>query len=154
GATYGIYGPPFENCEATPVRSGSEEYLNSEKYQLRHWDWDRPNVFRDFITRINEIRRENPALHEDTRLRFYPTDNEPLVFYAKTTPDLGNIILVVVSLDPHYPQSGWVRVPLADLGLNANEPFQVHDLITDARYLWHGERNYVHLEPTAVPAHV
>jgi starch synthase (maltosyl-transferring) len=154
GATYGIYGPPFENGVGQAVKHGSEEYLDSEKYQVRHWDWDRPNVFREFIGLINRVRRENPALQYDDRLRFYPTDNEQLLFYGKTAPDLSNIILVVVNLDPHHPQTGWVRVPLAELGLQPGDSYQAHDLITDARFLWHGEANYVALDPKSTAAHI
>jgi starch synthase (maltosyl-transferring) len=153
GATYGIYGPAFEECENRPQGTG-EEYADSEKYQLRRWNWDRPNVFRDFIARVNRIRRENPALHYDHRLRFYPVDNERLIFYGKTTPDLSNVILVVVNLDPHHVQSGWVRVPLAELGLDERAPFQAHDLLTDAYFLWHGEANFVQIDPASCPAHV
>ncbi len=152
GATYGIYGPPFETCEHRAVRHGSEEYLDSEKYQLRHWDWERPNVFRELITRVNQIRRENPALQFDHRLRFYPSDNEQILFYGKTAPDLSNIILVVINLDPHHVQSGWVRVPMSELGLEGS--YQAHDLLTGARFLWHGESNFVQLDPNAAFAHV
>ncbi|HEY7311307.1 MAG TPA: alpha-1,4-glucan--maltose-1-phosphate maltosyltransferase [Gemmataceae bacterium] len=154
GATYGIYGPPFETCTHRAVRHGSEEYLDSEKYQIQHWDWNRPNVFREFIARVNAIRRENPALHSNDRLRFYPTDNEQILFYGKSTPDLADVILVVVNLDPHHTQSGWVRVPLAELGLRHDEPYQVHDLLTDARFLWNGESNFVRLDPHASIAHI
>jgi starch synthase (maltosyl-transferring) len=154
GASYGIYGPPFEECEGRAHHRGSEEYLDSEKYQLRHWDWDRPSVFREFITRVNQVRRENPALHFDHRLRFYPSDNPHLLFYGKTTPDLANVILVVVNLDPHHAQSGWVRVPLAELGIGYADTYQVHDLISEARFLWQGETNFVTLDPAACPAHV
>jgi starch synthase (maltosyl-transferring) len=156
GATYGIYGPPFELCVSQAVRPGSEEYLDSEKYQVRHWDLDDPASLRDLIARLNEIRRENPALHHDRNLRFYPVDNEQIVFYGKATPDLSNLILVVVNLDPHHVQSGWVRVPVAELGLGAGpgEAYQVHDLLSDARYLWSGESNFVRLDPAVIPAHV
>ncbi|MBV9126118.1 MAG: alpha-1,4-glucan--maltose-1-phosphate maltosyltransferase [Planctomycetes bacterium] len=153
GATYGIYGPPFENCVGKAL-GRSEEYQDSEKYQVRHWDWDQPSAFRDFITRVNEVRRDNPALQFDHRLRFYPTDNEQLICYGKTSPDLANVILVVVNLDPHHTQSGWVRIPLADLGLTESTTFQVHDLISEARYLWHGESNFVQLDPQVCPAHI
>jgi starch synthase (maltosyl-transferring) len=128
--------------------------MNSEKYQIRHWDWERPNVFREFIALVNQIRRENPALHYDHRLRFHPTDNESLLFYSKTTADLSSIILVVVNVDPHRPQSGWVRVPLAELELEPDTSFQVHDLLTDGRFLWHGEANFVTLDPGVCPAHI
>src|SRR5262249_13167236 len=139
GATYGIYGPPFEVCENRPLGKG-EEYLDSEKYQLRHWDWNAPNVFREFITRVNQIRRENPALHHAHRLRFPPIDNDTLIFYGKSTPALPNITLGVVTLAPPPPQPGWLRVPVAELGLPADASFQAHDLLTGARFLWHGER--------------
>jgi starch synthase (maltosyl-transferring) len=156
GATYGIYGPPFEQCIGTPWKPGSEEYLDSEKYQVRHWDLDKPGTLREFITRINAIRRDNPALHYDRNLRFYHVDNDRLIFYGKATADLSNIILVVVNLDPHHVQSGWVRVPTWELGLGSGpgESYQVHDLIGDARYLWNGEWNFVQLDPHACPAHI
>jgi starch synthase (maltosyl-transferring) len=156
GATYGIYGPPFELCVSEPVRHGSEEYRDSEKYQVRHWDLDDPESLRDYIARLNEIRRENPALHHDRNLRFYPVDNDRILFYGKATPDLANLILVVVNLDPHHVQSGWVRVPADELGLAAGPggSFQVHDLIGDARYLWHDAPNFVQLDPAVSPAQI
>jgi len=154
GASYGIYGPPFETFQHQAVKPGSEEYLDSEKYQIRNWEWDRPNVFREFIARVNVIRRDNPALHANDRLRFYQTDNEQILFYGKTTPDLSNVILVAVNLDPHHVQASWVRVPLADLGLRTDESYQVHDLLTEARYLWSGEWNFVRLDPSAAIAHI
>jgi starch synthase (maltosyl-transferring) len=154
GASYGIYGPPYELFEATPVAPNKEEYLDSEKYQVRHWDWDAPNVFRELIARINRIRRENPALQSDQRLRFYPADNEQMLFFGKTTPDLANIVLVVANLDPHHVQSGNIHVPLREFGLDASDSYQVQDLITGAHYLWHGEANYVSLDPQGAPAHI
>jgi starch synthase (maltosyl-transferring) len=92
-------------------------------------------------------------LQYDHRLRFYHADNERILFYGKTLPDLSNIVLVVINLDPHHVQSGWVRMPLYELGLRPDEPYQVHDLLTNAHFLWYGENNYVHLPPDA-PAHV
>jgi starch synthase (maltosyl-transferring) len=154
GATYGIYGPTYENFEARAVKPGSEEYLDSEKYQLRKWDWQSQNVFREFIARVNKIRRENDALQHDRRLKFYDVDNEHLVFYGKTSPDLSNVVLCVVNLDPHHRQVGWLRVPIAEFGIEPEESYQVHDLITGARYLWHGERNYVDLDPANSAAHI
>ncbi len=156
GATYGIYGPTFELCVGIPWKPGSEEYLDSEKYQVRHWDLDQPDSLRDYIARINLIRRENPALQSDRSLRFIPTDNEMIVAYMKTTDDLADIILAVVNLDPHNVQSGWVRVPVDALGLGGptGQTYQVHDLIGDARYLWSGESNYIQLDPQSNPAHV
>jgi starch synthase (maltosyl-transferring) len=154
GASYGIYGPPYEHFEAAPVAPGKEEYLDSEKYQLRHWAWDRPNVFREFIALVNRVRRENPALQSDRRLRFYHTDNEQLVCYAKSTPDLSNVVLCIVNLDPHHTQSGWVRLPVGEFGLAAGDSYQVQDLLTGAHFLWSGEANFVSLDPKVTGAHV
>ena len=154
GASYGIYGPVYENFEARPVRPHTEEYLDSEKYEIQRWDWNRPNVFREFIALVNRVRRENPALQYDDRLRFYATDNDQIIFYGKTTPDLSNVVLVVANLDPHHIQSGNVRLPLAEFGLNPHDGYQVQDLITGAHFLWHGESNYVALDPNVTPTHI
>lgn len=154
GANYGIYGPAFELLEATPRERGSEEYLDSEKYQIRDWDLARSDSLREFIARVNRIRRENAALQSDWSLRFHAVDNPQLVAYSKSTPDMENVILTVVSLDPHHPQSGFVEVPVGAWGLGGDQPYQVHDLLSGARYFWHGQRNYVELRPQECPAHV
>jgi starch synthase (maltosyl-transferring) len=152
-ASYGIYGPPFELCvgEAVP---GTEEYLDSEKYQIRSWRLDDPASLRDFLARLNEIRRGNPALGSRGRLRFLSVDNEDLIAYARTTPDLDDALIVVVNLSPDHARSGWLELPLADLGIDPTQSFQADDLLGGARYLWHGARNWVALDPSAVPAHV
>ena len=154
GASYGIYGPAFELCENRALRPGSEEYLDSEKYQIRHWDIDNPDSLRNLIARVNHIRRENPALQSDWSLRFHPVDNDQLIVYSKTTGDLSDIIVVVVNLDPHHTQSGWVDLPVESFKLDLQQPYQVHDLLTDARYFWHGTHNYVELNPQVMPAHI
>jgi starch synthase (maltosyl-transferring) len=152
-SSYGIYGPPFELCirEALP---GKEEYLHSEKYELRLWDWDAPGNLKDFISRVNKIRRDNPALQTTWNLRFYEVDNEYLIFYGKATEDFSNIILVAVNLDPFHTQSGWVTVPIKDLGIPPEEPYLVHELLSDDKFIWHGEKNYVQLDPQVSPAHI
>ena len=152
-SNYGIYGPPFELCASDAV-AGKEEYLNSEKYEVRHWDWDAPGNLRDLIARVNAIRRENPALQTTWNLRFYEVDNEYLIFYGKATDDRSNIILVVVNLDPAHTQSGWVNVPIAELGIPPDQPYLVHELLTDDKFIWHGERNFVQLDPGVTPAHI
>ena len=154
GANYGIYGPAFELCENRAIAPGKEEYLDAEKYELRHWDIGRADSLKGFIARVNAARRENPALQRNTGLRFHDVGNEQLVAYTKATADLSNVILVVVNLDPHHTQSGQVQLPLGELGLEAQQPFQVHDALTDTRYLWHGPSNYVELNPHAIPAHI
>ncbi|MEX2560838.1 MAG: hypothetical protein WD403_13030, partial [Pirellulales bacterium] len=151
-ANYGIYGPAFELCEGRARAPGSEEYLHSEKYELRHWDLARPDSLAEFIGRVNRIRRENPALQSDDSLEFHQTTNEQLIAYNKQ--EGSNVILVVVNLDPHHTHSGWVDIDLAQLGVEPGRPFQVHDLLGDARYLWQGPRNYVELDPRTAPAHV
>ena len=154
GASYGIYGPAFELCENIPREPGSEEYLNSEKYEIKHWDLEKPDSLREFIARVNRIRRENPALQSDRSLRFYPVDNPDILCFGKRTEDLSNVIVVAVNLDPHHSQSGWLELPAEELGLNPQQTFQMHDLLTDARYLWQGQRNYVRLDPDSVPAQI
>ena len=121
---------------------------------MRHWDLNSREHLRDFIGRVNRIRRDNPALQLNANLRFHPVDNGELIFFSKATEDLSNVILVVVNLDPHHTQSGWVQVPIEELGLSQHDPYQVHDLISDARYLWHGSGNFVMLDPQVCPAHI
>ena len=154
GASYSIYGPAFELCENRPREPGSEEYLDSEKYESKNWDIARPDSLKDFIARVNQIRQENPALHSDWSLRFHEVDNEQLICYSKRTDDLSNVVLVVVNLDPHHTQSGWVEFSLEALSIDPQKPYQMHDLLRDARYLWQGSRNYVELNSQVVPAHV
>jgi len=153
-SSYGIYGPAFELFQNVPREHGSEEYLNSEKYEIKHWDINRSDSLKDFIARVNRIRRENPAFHSNLNLCFHATDNEELICYSKHTEDLSNIVLVVVNLNPNYIHSGWVNIPLEPWGLGTQQPYQVHDLLSDARYLWHGSRNYVELNPNICPAHI
>jgi starch synthase (maltosyl-transferring) len=154
GANYGIYGAAFELCENRAREPGSEEYLNSEKYEIKHWDLDAPNSLKDFIARVNQIRRENPALHHDWCLRFHSVTNEQLVCYSKHTENHADVILVVVNLDPHHTQSGWVELSTEALDLPLDAHYQVHDLLSDSRYLWHGRRNFIELDPSVVPAHI
>jgi starch synthase (maltosyl-transferring) len=154
GTSYGIYGPAFELCANRPREPGSEEYLDSEKYEIKHWDISRPDSLKDFIARVNRIRRENSALRGNSALQFHSVDNEQLICYSKHTDDFSNMILVVVNLDSRYTQSGWVELALEALQLNPQKPYQVHDLLSEARYLWHGPRNYVELNPHICPAHI
>jgi starch synthase (maltosyl-transferring) len=151
-SVYGIYSG-FELCENAAL-PGREEYLDSEKYQWKERDWDAPGNIKGWITRLNHIRRENRALHLYDNLRFYRTDNDAILCYGKMTPARDNIILVVVNLDPRRSQNSYVHVPLEDLGAMDADTYQVHDLLSDARYIWHGGANYVELNPEVQPAHV
>ena len=154
GANYGIYGPAFELLENRPLRPGSEEYLDSEKYQIRTWDLDRADSLRDFIAAVNAIRIGNQALHGDWSLRFHFTDNEQLLCYSKQSEDRANLIVVVVNLDPHFTQSGFVTLPLEQLEISPDAPYEVEDLLTASRYIWNGPRNYVELNPATLPGHI
>ncbi|MDQ6773605.1 MAG: alpha-1,4-glucan--maltose-1-phosphate maltosyltransferase [Candidatus Dormibacteraeota bacterium] len=153
GASYGIFGPTFELVETAPFMVGREEYMNSEKYEVRHWDLDRPQTLAPLIARVNRIRREHPALQQDRTLRFLDTDNDALLAYAKTAADGSDPVLVVVNLDPFHRQQGWVGVPVerSDWGSS----FAVRDMLSGADYVWAADRwNYVDLDPTRAPGHV
>ena len=149
---YGIYSG-YELCENEAL-PGREEYLDSEKYQWKERDWDRPGNIKDWITRLNKIRKENRALHFYDNLRFYHADNDAILFYGKMTPARDNIILVVVNLDPHRKQNSYIDVPIDQFGQMASDVYQVHDLLSDARYTWRGRQNYVELDPEIQPAHI
>jgi starch synthase (maltosyl-transferring) len=140
--------------ESTAREPGSEEYLDSEKYQQRHWDLDRPDSLKAYLTLLNRLRRDNSALHSDWSLRFHSVDNEALLCYSKCSEDGENCILCVANLDVHHAQSGWLDLDLEALGLDARQPFQAHDLLSGARFLWQGARNFVALDPAQGPAHV
>ncbi|WP_152050406.1 alpha-1,4-glucan--maltose-1-phosphate maltosyltransferase [Tautonia marina] len=153
-SAYGIYGPPFEQCLGTPLRPGSEEYLDSEKFQVRHWNLNAPGNLSELIGNVNRIRKDHVALQSDGNLRFHPVDNESLLVYSKATPDRSDVILVVVNLDPYNTQSGWVDLSLDELGVFDGDTLTVHDLLSDTRYQWRGARNFVMLDPHRMPAHV
>ncbi len=158
-ANYGIYGPAFELLEGEPREPGSEEYRDSEKYQLRHRDLARSDSLAPFIARINRIRHDNPALQADHSLRFLDIDNDQLIAYVKRAEsgdDDGaeNVVLCVVNLDPHHVQSGWIALDAAGLGVEPGQSFQMHDLLANQRFAWQGPRWFVQLDPTRSPAHV
>ncbi len=151
-SVYGIYSG-FELCEGQGI-PGTEEYFNSEKYEIKVWDWNRPGHIKDLITRLNQARKENPALQEYDNLRFFHAQNDNVLFYGKSTPDKSNIVLVVVNLDPYQLQHSFIHFPVEQFGIKPDEVYQVHDLISDQRFLWKGERNYVELDPKVRVAHV
>jgi starch synthase (maltosyl-transferring) len=150
-SNYGIYGPAFELMEHVP-RPGTEEYVDNEKYEIRHWDVERTDSLRLLITRLNRIRREYACLHDNATLEFHPTDNEALLCYSKRRGD--QAVIGVVNLDPHHRQTGWLNLDLEKLGIRAGASFQAHDLLSDARYMWSGSHNFVDLDPGGMPAHL
>jgi starch synthase (maltosyl-transferring) len=150
---YGIYGPAFELCANEASEPFTEEYLNSEKYEIHHWNLNQPGNLNAYITRINRIRRENPALKQNN-LIFHPVKNEDIICYSKHSDDHENIIVVVVNLDPHQAHSALLKLPVKKFGLDEQQTFQMHDLISNARYMWHAGENYLELDPKVVPAHI
>ncbi len=151
-ASYGIYGPAYELGWNTPAKKVSEEYLDSEKYQIRTWELDGPQSIAPLITKVNKIRRENPALQSDLSLEFHKVDNPMVMCYHKR--DGENIILVAINLDPFNEQAGWIDLDLKALGIAHDETFDVEDLLTGVHYRWHDRSNYVALRPDVMPAHV
>jgi starch synthase (maltosyl-transferring) len=148
--SYGIYSG-FELCENRAI-PGTEDYLHSEKYEYKVWDWDRPGAITTFIAAVNRIRRDNPALHEYENLRFYSADNDQVIFYGKMTFDGRNAVLVAVNLNPFQAQTARLTIPLADLGIKPDETYQVHDLLTDHRDLVIGDTCSIRLDPDVEPA--
>jgi starch synthase (maltosyl-transferring) len=151
-ASYGIYGPAYELLENIP-RPGSGEYIDNEKYELRQWDLERRDSLRPLIRRINKIRRDHHALHDNRFLRFHPCDNPALLCYSKRTEDRSDVLLMAVNLDRWNRHGGHVDLDLTELGV-AGGPFRVHDLIGGGRYTWSGSRNYLELDPHSLPAHI
>jgi starch synthase (maltosyl-transferring) len=151
-ASYGIYGPAFELMAHEPREPGSEEYLDSEKYQIRAWDLGREDSLAELIGRLNRARRDNPALQFDWNLTFHDTDNEAILCYSKRLGE--NVVLALVNLDPYHVQSGWTDLDLAAIGIEDDTPYQAHELLSGGRFLWRGARNFFQLDPSRVPAHV
>lgn len=153
-SNYGIYGPAYELGVNTPRLPGTEDYLDSEKYEVKTWDLDAAHSTKSLISRVNQIRKANPALQSNETIRFHDTDNDQLLAYTKTDRNGGNVVLVVVNLDPRNRQSGFVSLPLDQLGLGYDIEFDVRDLLTDVAYRWRGGRQYVELSPLVQPAHI
>ena len=150
-SNYGIYGPAFERMMHEGREPGSEEYRDSEKYEVKQWPPAEDDLSA-LISSVNRVRRENPALQQNAMLKFHTTSNDEIICYSKAAGD--NVIVAVVNVDPHNTQSAWLDLDLTALQVDSNRPFQVHELLTGARYTWHGGRNYVQLNPHVVPAHI
>ena len=154
-SNYGIYGPAYELGDNAPFRKEkSEEYLDSEKYEIKQWNRDDPRSLRPLITRLNQARERNLALQTTNNLRFHTVDNPQLIAYSKATEDGSNVVLTIVNLDPFGIQGGFVDLDLSLLGIQPDQSFRVTDELTDNTYVWTGNRNYVELRPQLIPAHV
>jgi starch synthase (maltosyl-transferring) len=152
GASYGIYGPAFELMDHEPVREGAEEYLDSEKYQLRQWDRKREDSLMPLLGKLNWARRMHPALQQNETLHFHEIENPKLLCYSKQSGD--DVILVIVALDAQAALGGWTNLNMQTLGLRQNERYEAYDLLRGEGYIWNGPHNYVLLDPAAMPAHV
>lgn len=159
-SNYGIYGPAYELCEHVPVAEGKEEYLDSEKYEIKQWDLDRPGNIRYEIARVNRIRKDNPALQQTSDITFVRVDagenreHQQLMGYVKRSQDGSNVILTVVNLDDRNTCGGWLRFPLELFGLPHTQAFMVEDLLSGQTFSWNGEWNYIELNPYGMPAHI
>jgi starch synthase (maltosyl-transferring) len=156
-SNYGIYGPAFELMDNRPRATPSgyaEEYADNEKYELKAWNLSSADSLRPLVARINTIRRQNAALHSQRGLSFHPTGNDMLLCYARCSADGSNALLVVVNLDAHHAQEGWVQLDTDKLDLELGSGVQLHDLLSDARYLCHGKKVFVRLDPALAPGHV
>jgi len=152
-SNYGIYGPAFELCinEALP---GSEDYKDSEKYQIRQWDWDSPGNLKELIAKVNHIRRTCPALQATQNIEFYESSNDYLLFYCKANDNLDNILLIVVNIDPFHTQRGQIKVPIEKFGISPKEPYLLYDLLGEEKYAWCGQWNQITIDPHVLPAHI
>lgn len=148
----GIYGPVFEQmvCQAVP---GKEEYLDSEKYEIHHWDWYKNNKITLLISKINHLRKEHDSLQQTKNIQFCNIENNQLLAYYKFDDNQNDETLMIVNLDPYYKQQGWVQLPLKELGIREGHPLRVYDLITDSSYIWNKEWNYVEIHPS-LPFHL
>ena len=151
-ANYGLYGPVFEQMDGQPTRPGAEEYVNSEKYEVRHWNLDVQHSLADLLARLNHTRRANVALQHDRGLKFHYSDNGQVVCFSKKHGD--SLVLVVANTDPYHTHWANLHMDLDAMGLAHDQPFQVHDVLTDARYRWQGNHAVVKLDPGESPAHV
>jgi starch synthase (maltosyl-transferring) len=142
---YGIYSG-FELCEATPI-PGKEEYLNSEKYEIKAWDWDRPGNIRPLITRLNELRRKHRALQEYSGLRFHLCDNDQVIFYEKSNPDLSELLFIAINLDPFTARDVTLFFPMEVIGVTAEETWEAEELLSGERHLWRGSHQHLRLSP-------
>ena len=148
----GIYGPVFEYMQGAAL-PGKEEYLDSEKFQIRHWDWTIENKLTTLISKINHIRKEHQALQQTNNIQFLSVENDQLLAYYKFDQSKESEVICIVNLDPYYPQKGFVQLPLQELGVHEGHQVKVHDLITQSSYIWDKEWNYVELHPV-LPFHL
>lgn len=152
-SNYGLYGPVYEYGINTP-HGAKEEYIDNEKYEIKHWDWNRYTRISEVISRINRLRKQNAALHSTWNIDFADTTNEQIICYSKYAREAANTLIIAVNLDVNNTQGGYVRIHLQNLGIDQYRPYKVHDLLSGETYSWQGDWNYVQLNPHHMPAHI
>ena len=152
-SNYGIYGPSYELCNNTAIEE-KEEYLNSEKYEIKDWDRNKPGNIKDIISKVNKIRKDNVALQTTFNIEFYDSDNRYLLCYGKISEDLSNILIIVVNLDFFHKQSGSVKIPIDRLNIPWKQSYLDHELLGDEKIMWQGSENYIELDPEKLPANI
>ena len=152
-SNYGLYGPVYEYGLTMPM-PGKEEYIDNEKYEIKHWDWNKYTRIGEVISRLNRIRRENTALQTTWNIEFAETTNEQIICYTKADVKTKNVLIVAVNLDPFHTQSAHVKIPIKKAGIKPGVPYAIHDLLSGDRYQWQKEWNYVQLNPQEMPAHI
>lgn len=152
-SSYGLYGPVYEYIVHQPY-PGKEEYLDSEKYEIKHWDWTQESKLTRIIRQVNQWRRENTALQFTNNIKICEIGNDALLAYYKESEDRSNRVLMIVNLDPHKTQNGMVRLPYEQMGIQPQTPLVMHDLISDRSYTWNQEWNYIELSPYQYPYHL
>jgi starch synthase (maltosyl-transferring) len=152
-SNYGVYGPVYEFGINEP-HGAKEEYVDNEKYEIRHWDWNKYTRIREIMIRINQIRRDNVALQTTWNTEFAETNSDQIICYTKADLKTGNRLIVAVNLDVQNTRFASIRLPLASLGLFPDASFQVRDLLSGNVYTWQGEWQYIELNPYQMPAHI
>ena len=152
-SNYGIYGPSYELLNNTAIE-GKEEYMDSEKYEIKKWDRNKPGNIKDIIAKINKIRKDNIALQTTFNVEFYDSDNRYLLCYGKISEDLSNILIIIVNLNFFHKQSGSIKIPIERLDIPEKQSYLVHELLSDEKLMWQGSENYVELDPGKLPANI
>ncbi|QRQ99554.1 alpha-1,4-glucan--maltose-1-phosphate maltosyltransferase [Dyadobacter sandarakinus] len=152
-SNYGMYGPVYEFGVNTP-HPGKEEYTDNEKYEIKHWDWERYSRTAEIITRVNRIRRENTALQSTWNIDFAETDNDSIISFVKTDTETGNALLIAINLDVYNTQGAHIKVPVTKFGLDYHQSYRVSDMLSGEKYYWQGEYNYVQMNPYEMPGHI
>jgi starch synthase (maltosyl-transferring) len=152
-SNYGIYGPVYEFAINTP-HGQKEEYVDNEKYEIKHWDWNKYTRIQEIMSMINRIRRDNKALQSTWNISFLETTSDQIICYSKVDPKSGNKLLIAVNLDVTQTSSAYIKIPFDVIQIDSSNSIKVHDLLSGDHYDWVGEWQYIELNPYLMPAHI